>query len=80
MCTLLLTPSVDLFAENLSIFDEDHWLRNRDSVIYLKLQEPASILDYTVTTAAPAISSPVQARENKRRWIGSPGRGANIFD
>jgi hypothetical protein len=71
---------LDLSAENLEAFDEDHWLRNRDNVIYLKLQEPAYILDNAVAAAAPAVSSPVPARENKRRWIASPGNDANIFN
>ena len=79
-CGRAVAATLDLLAENVNAFDEDHWLCNRDNVIYLKLQEPASILDNAVAAAAPAVSSPVQACENKRRWIGSPGRGASSFD
>ena len=79
-CGRAVVATLDLSAENLEAFDEDHWLRNRDNVIYLKLQEPAYILDNAVAAAAPAVSSPVPARENKRRWIASPGNDANIFN
>ena len=79
-CGRAVVATLDLLAEKVNAFDEDHWLCNRDNVIYLKLQEVASILDNAVAAAAPAVSSPLQARENKRRWIGSPGRGANSFD
>eukprot|EP00435_Cladocopium_sp_Y103_P001727 s4552_g1.t1 len=78
-CGRAVVATLDLSAENLGAFDEDHWLRNRDNVIYLKLQEPAYILDNAVAAAAPAVSSPVPERARKRQWRGSPARGANIF-
>ena len=75
-CGRAAVATLDLSAENVEAFHEDHWLRIRDNVMYLKLQEPAYILD---AAAAPAVS-PVWVRENKRRWMGSPSSVASVFD
>ena len=32
-CGRAVVATLDLSAENLNAFDEDHWLRNRDNVI-----------------------------------------------
>ena len=73
-----VVATFDLSAENLSKFQTDHWLSNKQNVLLLHLKEKAFVEQVAAPPAAAAAphGSP-QGHGAKRRWVsGSPGHAA----
>ncbi|CAJ1414860.1 unnamed protein product [Effrenium voratum] len=74
-CGRAVVVTFDLSAENLEALRSDHWLSNRENVQLLWLTSPAY---EEPELSAIELDTASEASARKRRWIGSPARGASL--
>lgn len=63
-----VVATFDLSAQNLALFEEDHWLSNEQNVIVLRLDAPAWIGGLPSTSSALAAPVPLSREDRMRQW------------